>query len=117
MAKKKDTRMSKSTSQRYHAQKKFFERYESPLTKDQYNMLCSLIKDKKINVTLLDKQTNRVSVYKIYCDLHKEPIIAVYDKQRKKICTFLPIGITKDTIVWEKYSDEQYEMWDGEINE
>lgn len=107
--------MSKSTSQRYHAQKKFLERYECPLSKEQYIQLCSYIKDKKPNTTLIDKQTNRVSVYGIKCDLHKEQIIAVYDKLRGKICTFLPIGLTKETIVWEKFNDEQFDLWEGEF--
>lgn len=106
--------MDKCTSQRYHAQKKFLERYEHQLTKDQYIILCHLIKDRKQNVTLLDRQTNRVSVYKIKCDLHKEDIIAVYDKHRGKICTFLPVGTTKETIRWEKFDDVHSELWEGE---
>ena len=80
-------------------------------------MLCSLIKERKENVTLIDKQTNRVSVYKIKCDLHKEEIVAVYDKKRGKICTFLPVGSSKDTIVWEKFGDEKFEYWLGDVDE
>jgi hypothetical protein len=80
-------------------------------------MLCSLIKDRKPCVSLVDKQTNRVSVYSIKCDLHEQNIIAIFDKRRGKICTFLPIGTTKETIEWEKFDDIESELWEGEKHE
>lgn len=77
-----------------------------------------MIKNKAAGVTLLDKQTNRASIYVItYKDLHEEEIIAGYDKKRGKIFTFLPIGLKKEEIQWEKFSDVEFEIWEGEQHE
>ena len=53
----------KSVSQRLHAQRRFKERYNEELSTEDYNFMCSMIRNSK--ATFLEKQTNRISKFKI----------------------------------------------------
>jgi hypothetical protein len=110
-AKKKAT---KEYAQEMHSRKRFFERYGFELTHDKYMLLCSYLKKGKTEyddgtiVVFVAKQSNRTTVKLIrarhFCE---EDIIAVYDKQRGTICTFLPAGTTADLIQWNIFDTEE----------
>ena len=78
--------MKKKTGQRRHAQRRAFERYGVVMGKKQQDQICQLIRSDRC--TLLKKQSNRVSIYKVKYE--EVEFIVVYDKIRNSLATFLP---------------------------
>lgn len=95
-------RLNKAACQFRHAARRANARYGLVLHKDRYLQLCKLIQDGR--GTCLGRQSNRLSVWRIevvrtdadaLLDGQKVSICnVVYDKQRHRIVTFLPEGIT-----------------------
>lgn len=111
-------RLSKAACQFRHAARRANLRYGLVLHKDRYLQLCKLIQDGR--GTCLGRQSNRLSVWRIevvrteadallleekrteianvVCGLAEVKKVSicnvVYDKQRHRIVTFLPEGIT-----------------------
>jgi hypothetical protein len=77
-------KMNKTTSQKIHSGKRFKERYGRPLTETIRKKIISTVGG---SATLVQYQTNRISVYDAVID--KEVIRFVYDNIRKGIVTFL----------------------------
>ena len=81
---------SKAKTQRNHAIRRFKERFNITLNKDQYLQLCKRFK-KQINtrdgVTFVERQSNRVKVWDTH--INEIPIRVVWDKKRQAIATVL----------------------------
>ena len=81
-------RKTKSESQRQHARTRARQRYGALLTEHDFDRIISCVIGEWGNAELLQKQSLRVSIWKVP---YKEwEFIAVYDRQRKQIATFLP---------------------------
>lgn len=76
----------KAHSQRIHAKKRALERCGVNLNRHDMRELVTSIQ--KGHFSLLEKQSNRVSVFKAKIDEEYYPV--VYDRQRKTIVTVLP---------------------------
>ena len=82
----------KHLSQRIHAKKRALQRYGVQLTTAQIFDLIDQIKSR--DAILVAKQTLRVKVYLVtHGDRY---MVAVYDRKRKEIITFLP----HDSVEW-----------------
>jgi len=87
----------KQHTQKKHALRRAKERYGFIINDSLYDQFCAWIRDGKSR--LIKKQTHRVSVHEIKHNGNK--IIAVYDKQRKSIATFLPPDLKDHEIVFK----------------
>jgi hypothetical protein len=76
----------KKVSQREHFKKRMLERFNIDISRKRYDELVSMIKSK--DAVLLERQSLRVSKYKITID--SKDYIVIYDKQRKTLVTVLP---------------------------
>jgi len=105
---------SKEFAQEIHSRKRYAERYGAELSHETYLMLCHYLKkglsdypDGTI-VTHVIKQSNRTTVKNIRArHICSEDIIAIYDKLRGTICTFLPPGCDENTIQWNIFDGEE----------
>lgn len=88
-AKKKEKDKPKDVCQRLHAKKRAYQRYGLTLTTADLNRLSDQIVFKE-NCVLVQKQSNRVSIFDvIFMDMK---VRVSYDFLRKQVITFLPIN-------------------------
>lgn len=78
----------KSRAEYFHAQRRASERYGIAVTPEIYTSLCKDIQSASQNTEYVGKQTNRITVWAVQHECHR--LLAVYDKQRHRIVTFLP---------------------------
>lgn len=76
---------SKTDAEKKHAMRRFAQRFPRELTSLEYDFLVKHIQDGKAK--FIEKQSNRVSVFQV--KINEVTAIAVYDKSRKTIITFL----------------------------
>lgn len=79
-------RRTKSSQQVGHAKRRSRERHGISLSDHDYQEIIKKIQNGESE--FLEKQTIRVSVHRV--EYKDEMFIAVYDKHRKSISTFLP---------------------------
>ncbi len=85
---------NKARSEKKHARRRFAEHFDKELSNHDYDTLVKQIKDNKAE--FVEKQSNRVSVFKVKTgDI---TAIAVYDKSRKTIITFITEEMAKSGI-------------------
>lgn len=80
--------LSKKAAQNKHAKKRAEERFGIKLNKTDIHQIVTCIQEKRDNVAFVKALSNRVSVWKI--DFNNAVALALYDKHRKNIVTFLP---------------------------
>lgn len=85
--------VSKHLAQTLHAQRRFAERTNLPLTRELRRKLVSMIHEQK-NVRFVERQSNRITVWE--AEVEGQFIHIVYDKERKNIVTVLPLGLPDD---------------------
>lgn len=73
---------------RKHARRRFAERYDRTLSVEEYSIFCKMIIDRTNNVCYIKKESNIKTHWVI--EFHDMKILAVYDKLRHGIVTFLP---------------------------
>ena len=78
--------MNKSKSQIRHARMRALERFDVVLNDKDYEDLCRQIR-KGLSKPVF-KQSNRVSIHEV--TFQGKIMVAVYDKERKTIASFLP---------------------------
>lgn len=76
---------SKAVAEKRHAMRRFAQRFPRELTDDEYNSLIKQIQSGKAR--FIEKQSNRISIFQV--KIEDITAIAVYDKSRKTIITFL----------------------------
>ncbi len=94
---------TKSVSQEIHAKDRALTRFNIHLSSEDY---IDIIKDIQAGkTTCVEKQSNRISLHYVTLPDGQE-VIAVYDKTRKTIVTFMPEEYidNKDQIEDEYYS-------------
>lgn len=79
-------KLTKKQSEAIHAKLRAIERYGVSLNNRDLEIIVGRIKNG--NSKTIEKQSNRVSVHKV--EYQGVEMIAVYDKHRKMIITFLP---------------------------
>jgi len=79
---------SKVQLEKRHAMRRYAQRFDQELTEQEYNLLIQQIQNQEAK--FIEKQSNRVSIFEV--NIHNECPIAIYDKLRQTIITF----ITKD---------------------
>lgn len=77
---------SKTVCQKIHAKNRIKERFGFEINKHEYRYLISLIQNNKAQ--FIKRQSNRTSLFLI--KIKNIETVAVYDKIRKTIVTFLP---------------------------
>jgi len=85
--------VDKKYAQRVHAKNRLKERYQIEINRHDYNMLCLIIQHK--NGIFIEKQSRTRSIWILR--FQQRWLVAVYDKERKQIASFLP----PDIIVYE----------------
>ena len=85
MSQRKLKRKPKAGSQQIHAMRQFYSRFGRELTLKEYYTAIEDIQTN--NAIFIEKKTNRISIFRVSCN--NTPAIAVYDKLRKTIATFL----------------------------
>lgn len=80
--------MEKKLAERAHAKKRALERFSISYNKEVRREIISTIKAGA--AILLRKQSNRVSLWKV--QVAGQDCKVAYDKHRKEIITFLPLG-------------------------
>ena len=85
-------RRDKRTAQVRHAKIRAFQRYSVVLYSEEYDELVEAIQKNKAK--FIWKESNRLSHWEVVHQGTK--MLAVYDKLRKSICTFLPISKESD---------------------
>jgi hypothetical protein len=79
---------SKGYAQTIHAIARAQQRYGLTLTRSDIMDLVRQIRDYRNGVEFVEKQSNRVSIFRVVIRGQKYPV--AYDKSRGTICTFLP---------------------------
>ncbi len=90
--KKKKVRAGKAYAQRKHAKRRFLQRTGILLTRELHDQLIAKIREGSSDVTFVEKQSNRVSVWDVAHKVEGKEIITfrlVYDKMRRNITTVL----------------------------
>lgn len=80
--------LSKKAAQNKHAKKRAEERFGLKLNKTDIRQIVSCIQEKRDSVTFVKTISNRISVWRVA--LNDAIALALYDKKRKNIVTFLP---------------------------
>lgn len=88
---------SKISNERYHAKKRAKERFDLSLNRHDLNRIILMIQSG--DATFFDRQSNNRTRWIINLDGNEA--LAVYDKQRKQIITFLEL---KYTLPIDKYN-------------
>ncbi len=86
--------MTKKQSERAHAQRRLVERYGISLSGREYKNVVRLIANStRTNPTarLIEQQSQRVSVWEV--SWQGNNLVAVFDKFRQEIITFLPVEV------------------------
>ena len=95
--------ITKAKAQQQHAMTRLRQRYGLELNKNDYCNIVSIIKKastgREAEAEFITRQSNRVSVWKVlYAGFQ---LVAVYDRMRKTVCTFLPPECaSRKAIVW-----------------
>lgn len=82
--------LTKKAALNKHAKKRAVERFGVKLNRDDIFNLVSKIRANTKEVTFVKTLTNRVTAWKVDLPGNNEQAIALYDKNRKAIITFLP---------------------------
>lgn len=92
-----DDLSDKANAQIQHARRRLRERYEIEITVEEYLQICNYIKkrDRKPGMSIfVEKETNRITHWLVNLEVWAGEELWVpvtYDKQRKRISTFLPL--------------------------
>lgn len=85
---------SKVQAQKRHAMRRFSSRFDYDISEKEYQKLISKIQSGKAE--FIDRQSNRISRWKVR--LGDITAIAVYDKNRKSIVTFLTTEMLENPV-------------------
>ena len=79
-------KLDKKYAQRVHAKNRLKERYGIEINRHDYTALCSMIQGN--HGIFMEKQSRNRSVWVLR--FQQKWLVAVYDKERKQIASFLP---------------------------
>lgn len=102
---------TKADAQQFHAINRLRQRYGVEITSDEYFRIVQLIsKPGHIQCAhFIMKQSNRVSVWSVpYAGIN---LVAVYDRERKRICTFLPPHCSRPEHIGWMHFDNDVDAW------
>ncbi len=89
--KKKKPLIGKAFAQRRHAERRFLQRTGVILTDQLHDQLIAKIRRGGPGITLVEKQSNRVSIWDVIHEIKNEEVTLriVYDRMRRNIATIL----------------------------
>lgn len=87
---RKKKRFTKYESQRIHAKRRFKERFGEPLKRKNLDEATRRIQ--KQEAFFMERQSHRITIWKL--DVQGVEVLAVYDSNRKTICTFMDPNLT-----------------------
>lgn len=103
--------MDKKNTQMRHARQRAIQRYDIEFDQKTHTTFLQAIQSGNAKKAVkLWKQSNRVSIFKVWFDGRWIPV--VYDSQRKQIVTFLP----KEAMEGLEQNSSDYVFEDMEIN-
>jgi hypothetical protein len=79
---------TKKAAQNIHAKRRAKSRFGAELTTKDIRQIVTDIQNQAENVAFVKSLSNRVSVWEI--SMFENKALALYDKKRKRIATFLP---------------------------